>query len=510
MVYSLMMRSASLKMVRELRIMTYSHILGLPMQSLSSETSGRFISRMINDISILQSLVSDTILTFFKEGPTVVVMLVIALYRKWDVALLALIVLPGMIRITHRFGRKVKKQKGKSQQTLSTITHQIGESVLGLRVIKVFVNEKGFVKKFEKECMNHYDQEFRIVRLKEMVKFMGDVASGIGVGIVIWYGGYLVVKGVSTSGDLFSSLGAVIMVLSPIKKISDSYTVFQETAAAVDRLEWLENLPEEKGGAVRMNSFESEICFENVSHSYNQSDDFALKQIDLRIRKGEMLAIVGASGGGKSTLIDLIPRYFDPTSGRVLLDGNDLRDISLADLRSLIGLVSQDVILFNGTIRENIAFGKPDVTVQDIEKAARTANIHDVIMELPDGYEAMLGERGLNLSGGQRQRIAIARAVCKNPPILILDEATSALDRVNENLVQQSVEKLMKGRTTIVVAHRLSTVRNADRILVMDHGRVAAIGSHEILMETSPVYQELYHTMNVYPEENGDITSDVQ
>jgi len=258
----------------------------------------------------------------------------------------------------------------------------------------------------------------------------------------------------------------------------------------------LEQLPEEESGTIPLTSFQKEIQYENISHSYTDNGDYALKGIDLTIHKGELLAIVGASGGGKSTLIDLIPRYFDPSAGRVLVDGNDVRDVRLDDLRKLVGLVSQDVILFNGPIRDNISFGKPDVTTQEIEEAAKMAHIYQDIVALPDGFETILGERGLNLSGGQRQRIAIARAICKNPPILILDEATSALDRINENLVRKSLEKLMVGRTTIVVAHRLSTVRNADRILVMDQGEIVSSGSHDELMQASTTYQDLYLTMS--------------
>ena len=500
MTYSLLMRSASLKMLRDLRTSTYDHLLRLPLASLSFETSGRIVSRMINDISMLRNLISDTLLTFFREGPTVLVMLVIAFYRKWDVALLALVVLPGMIGLAQSLGKKVKKQKKKAQQSIASITHQIGEAVTGLRVVKIFVNEEGFSRRFKDECQSNYHLEFKVIRLKETVKFISDVASGIGIGLVIWYGGSLVVKGDITSGDLFSSLGAVLMVFSPIKKIGHSYATFQETCAAIDRIEWLEKLPEEKSGAIAVSSFNQGLSFEHVSHSYTANDDYALNDINLTIHRGEALAIVGASGGGKSTLIDLIPRYFDPSAGRVLLDNIDLRDLRLNDLRELVGLVSQDVILFNGTIRDNIVFGRENVPDEEIRQAAEMANIHEFVMELPEGYETILGERGLNMSGGQRQRVAIARAICKNPPILILDEATSALDRVNEQLVQQSLEKLMKGRTTIVVAHRLSTIRNADRILVMDQGRIVSSGSHEELMESSASYQELYHTMNIKSE----------
>lgn len=495
-IYSVMMRTASLKIVRDMRISTYNHLLRLPLSAYGSESSGRIISRIINDVNLLRPLVSNTLLTILKEGPTVIVMLCIALYRKWDVALLALVVLPGMIGLTQRLGVKVKRLKSHAQHTLSTITHQVGESIIGLRVVKIFVNEDNFSKKFKDECQTNFQQEVNVIRVRELVKFFSDVISGLGVGLVLWYGGSQVVKGVITSGDLFSSLGAILLVFSPIKKIGHAYTSFQETVAAIDRLEWLEQLPEEESGTIPLTSFQKEIQYENISHSYTDNGDYALKGIDLTIHKGELLAIVGASGGGKSTLIDLIPRYFDPSAGRVLVDGNDVRDVRLDDLRKLVGLVSQDVILFNGSIHDNIAFGKPNVTTLEIEEAAKMAHIYQDIVALPDGFETILGERGLNLSGGQRQRIAIARAICKNPPILILDEATSALDRINENLVRKSLEKLMVGRTTIVVAHRLSTVRNADRILVMDQGEIVSSGSHDELMQVSTTYQDLYLTMS--------------
>lgn len=500
MTYSLLMRSASLQLVRDLRVSTYNHVLRLPLSLLSSETSGRLVSRMINDVGMLNALISNTLLTVFREGPTIIVMLVIAFYRKWDVAMLALLVLPGMVSLTRRLGGRVKMQKGLAQQSLATITHQISESVVGLRVIKIFVNERGIGQRFKDECQSNYQRELKVIQLKEIVKFLSDVASGIGVGLLVAYGGSLVVNGSMTTGDLFSSLGAILMVFSPAKKIGHSYSIFQETCAAIDRLEWLEDLPEEKSGAVSIKDFQKEICFKNVYHSYSGDDDYALSNVNLSVNKGEMVAIVGASGGGKSTLVDLISRYFDPSEGQVLVDGVDLKDLKMSDLRGLIGLVSQDVILFNGTIRENIAFGSEAVDEEELCRAAKIANIHEFILELPDSYETMLGERGLNMSGGQRQRVAIARAVYKNPKILILDEATSALDKVNEKLVQESLENIMEEQTTIVIAHRLSTVRNADRIVVMDKGEIVAVGTHDELLGDSVLYQDLYRTIETKPD----------
>lgn len=501
MIYSVLMRTASLTIVRDMRISIYNHLICLPLAAYETESSGHIISRIINDVNLLRPLVSNTLLTLLKEAPKVVVMLSIALYTKWDVALLALIVLPGMIGLTHRLGGSVKRFKHLAQESVSEITHQVSETMIGLRVVKIFVNEANFAKKFAGESQTNFQREVDVIRLRELVKFLTDIISGLGLGLIVWYGSRQVASGIMTYGDFFTALGAVALVFSPIKKMGDAYISFQETFAAIERLEWVENLPVETGGTTSLATFEREIQFEDVSHSYSNNDDYALRGINLTIHKGELLAIVGGSGGGKSTLIDLIPRYFDPSEGRVLMDGHNLRDIRLKDLRQLIGLVSQDVILFTGSIYENIAFGKPDVTTAMIEDAAKKAHIYRDIMELPDGFNTILGERGLNLSGGQRQRIAIARAICKNPPILILDEATSALDRVNEKLVQKSLEKIMFDRTTIVVAHRLSTVRHADRILVMDQGEVVASGTHEELMRGSATYQELYLTMSAPSQE---------
>ncbi len=496
MIFNYLMRSAGIKLVRDTRIRLYNRLLHIPVSALGKEASGKVISRLLNDTAVLRALVSDTLLTIFKDFPTIVVLLAVAFYRRWDITLLALVVLPGIIASAHRLGKKVKDKRYKAQEKVATLTHFINEAATGSKVIKVFGNESGLADRFNHMSNSFYRQEVKIVRHKEAAKLFVDASTGIGVALVIWYGGSLVVKGIITSGDLFSSLGAVVMIFNPIKEVGKSYAVFQEIRAAMDRLWWLESIEEEKGGSERLIDFKKEIHYNGISHSYADSQDLVLENIDFKIKKGEAVAIVGPSGAGKTTLIDLLPRFYDPSVGTVEIDGIDIKNVRLTDLRQLFGLVSQDVILFNDTVRNNIAFGTPDAEDDLIKKAAQLAYADEFINELPDGYNTLLGERGLNLSGGQRQRIAMARAILKNPPVLILDEATSALDSVSETLVQKSLEKLMKNKTTIVVAHRLSTIRNADKIIVLEHGKIIAQGNHETLMQRSSVYQELYLSFN--------------
>ena len=488
------MNSSGVKLVRDTRIRLYNHLIRLPVSAVSTETSAKIISRVLNDVGGLYILVAKILLTVFKEIPTIIVLMGVALYRSWSITLLAFIVLPLIIYCANRIGSYVKLKRAQTFNSLANIANRVSEAVTTAKVLKIFGKEEIIIKNFTLESNKYYRQETKIIRYREFAKFVVDISTGIGVGLVVWYGGNLVVKEVITTGDLFSALGAVVMIFGPVKKIGESYSSFQEIRAAVERIQWLDTLEEEVGGNDVVYGFEGELCFENVSHRYNKDGELVLKNINLTIKKGAVVAIVGSSGAGKTTLIDLIPRFYDPIDGRVLIDGYDIKNFPLSDLRNLIGLVSQDIILFNDTIRENIALAMPNASDIEIETAARFAYAHDFISELPDGYDTLLGERGLNLSGGQRQRIAIARAILKNPPILILDEATSALDVVSESLVQKALEKLMHERTTIIVAHRLSTIRKADNIVVMENGQIISQGNHEELLQSSIAYQKLYNT----------------
>ncbi len=301
-------------------------------------------------------------------------------------------------------------------------------------------------------------------------------------------------EGVISPGDFGAIIIALSMTFSPLKKISDSYTTLQETRACIERVDKLFDAAHEDPGEIKIDKFSKLLKFDNVSFAYHK-DNIVLENIDLEIDQGEVLAIVGKSGAGKSTLVDLIPRFYKVSDGKISIDGMDLNEVELNSLRKLIGIVSQDIILFNDTIRENIAFGREDAPESDIVEAAKLAFADEFIRELPEGYDTVIGERGLNLSGGQRQRIAIARAILKNPPILILDEATSSLDTVSEALVQKALEKLMKGRTTIVIAHRLSTIKNADRIIILDKGKIADSGTHEQLISRNDTYMKLYNAL---------------
>jgi subfamily B ATP-binding cassette protein MsbA len=488
-----LMHSAGMKLIRDTRNKLYNHILHLPAGYFNKESSGVIISRIINDVEMLKGLVSTVIKSFVMDLPTVFFLLGVAFYRRWDLTLITLFLVPLIGYSTRKFGKRVKRKRDEAQKRISIVTQRIGEAILGMRVIKVFNRIDAIQERFQRENHGHYRETMRVVRLKEFTKLAIDVVTGIGVALALWYGGTLIVQGLMTPGDLGSIIVAIYMMFSPIKKVGEAYTTLQESKIAIERVDRLLDIKHEETGKIRIESFNDSIRFRNVSFRYPSTETWVLKDINLEIRHGEVIAIVGQSGVGKSTLVDLIPRFHSPTEGVITINDIDLNDIELESLRNLIGIVSQDVILFNDSVKENIAFGKKGASDDEIFEAAKLAYADEFIRELPDQYDTIIGERGLTLSGGQRQRIAIARAILKNPPIMILDEATSSLDSVSEAIVQKALEKLMKGRTTIVIAHRLSTIKNADRIVILEDGKIMDVGKHEELMSRNDSYIKLYN-----------------
>jgi subfamily B ATP-binding cassette protein MsbA len=489
---SFLMKAAGVKLVRETRNRLYAHILNLPIGYFNKESSGLILSRIMYDAEVLSGLMSNVLKAFVLEVPTIIFLLGIAFYRRWDLTLITLAVLPFIAYSTRKIGKDVRNKRKEAQRKLSFLTQRIGESILGVRIIKIFNREKTRVDKFTDENQRYYRELLRVERYKEFTRLITEIVTGLGIGIILWYGGNMVVKGVITTGDFASILVAIYMLFTPTKKIGEAYTSLQEIRASIERVDALLDIRQEESGDIKLDEFKRSIIFENVSFVYPGRKNPVLKDLNLEIKCGEIIAIVGQSGMGKSTLIDLIPGFHKVSGGKITIDGIDINKTDIRSLRELIGIVNQDIILFNDTIKENIAFGKHVATDKDIIEAAKLSYADEFIQELPEKYDTVIGERGLKLSGGQKQRVAIARAILKNPPILILDEATSSLDSVSEGIVQQALEKVMKGRTTIVIAHRLSTIKNADRIVILDKGKISDIGTHEQLMSRNDTYMKLY------------------
>ena len=501
---SYLMRTAGMKLVRDLRNRFFSHLMRLPVSVISSSTSGDILSRLMNDVGALSNILSQSLRTLLLQIPSVIVLMGVALYRRWDLALLSFVLLPFIALGTRFLSRLVRIRRKRVQRYLAILTHRVSEVIQGFKVVKIFGMEEVKDGQFVKENQTTYRQMAKVIRLREGTKFLIEILSGLAVAAILGYGGSLVASGEMTPGDFFSILTAIVMAFTPLKKLGGAYAQLQETLGVLERVDHFLEQQQEESQGLALEGLSREVRYENVSFSYPGTDAQVLQEIDITIPAGKIFAIVGPSGAGKSTLVDLIPRFYNPTSGRILWDGTDLRKISLTDLRHQMAIVTQDVLLFSDTIFENIAASRPGrTTIEDVEKAAKIAQAHDFIAALPQGYDTMLEERGLNLSGGQRQRIAMARAVLRNPPLLILDEATSALDSISEKAIQKALDEVMKGRTTIVIAHRLSTIINADQVIVIDHGHIVDRGTHEELIGSSAIYQELYHTWASSDEKKG-------
>jgi subfamily B ATP-binding cassette protein MsbA len=485
-------------LVKDIRNEVYRHLHTLSLGYFTSERTGNLISRITNDVNIINTGISATFLNLVREPLLIVVFLMIAISINWRLTLISLLVLPFALYFISKLGLRLHKESRISQERMADITSVLQETISGVKVVKAFGMEEFENKKFQTQTWRYFKSLLKITRIRNLASPITEFLSVVAGVVIIWYGGMQVLElGTMRASEFLTFLIAIFQIMPPVKELTSVNNRIQESTSAAKRVfEILDIEPDikEAPNAIELKEFKDEIVFENVWFSYNgtKNGDFILKGINLKVKKGEILAIVGPSGAGKSTLVDLIPRFYDPTEGRILIDGIDLRMIKIKSLRDKIGIVTQETILFNDTIRNNIAYGLEDCPIDKIIEVAKAANAHDFIMQLPNGYDTVIGERGMKLSGGQRQRISIARALLKNPPILILDEATSNLDAESEILVQEAIERLMQNRTVFVIAHRLSTIRNADRIIVIDNGRIVQEGKHEELIHQDGLYKKLY------------------
>ena len=485
---------ASMKDVRD---DAYKHLHKLPIGYFKSERVGNIISRFTNDINIIQLSISTTFSNLLKEPLTIIVFLGIAISISWQLSLFAFIIVPIASLIIAWIGTRLKKQTIILQTKLADITSILQETISGVKIVKAFGMEKFENQRFMNETKNYFKIVLKTVRIRNLSSPITEILSVIIGAVIIYYGGILVlVDKTLNASEFLGFLFAIFQMMPPIKELGSVNNRIQEASAAADRIfeitdiePHIKNIP----NAIELKDFKNEIVFKNVSFIYEDSDVKVLDNLNFSVKRGEIIALVGPSGGGKSTLADLIPRFYDPSEGQILLDGYNIKEVTIQSLRSKMGIVTQETFLFNTNISENIAYGLADYPMNKIIEAAKTANAHNFISEMPQGYNTVIGERGVKLSGGQRQRLTIARALLKNPEIMIFDEATSALDNESEILVQEAIERLMLNRTTFVIAHRLSTIRNATNILVMDKGRIIQQGTHDqLISEEKGLYKKLY------------------
>ena len=479
--------------VRDIRNQLYRKITSLPLGFFSEERKGDIIARMSGDVQEVESSIMSSLDMLFKNPILIVAYFATLMFVSWQLTLFTLVFVPLMGWVMGMVGRKLKQKSIKAQALWSDTMSQVEETLGGLRIIKAFCAEEKMNRRFDRINSDYRENVRRVNTRQQMAHPMSEFLGTVMIVIVLWFGGMLVLGGNGLSGPTFIYYMVILYsIINPLKEFSKASYNIPKGLASMERIDKIlkaENTIREKPQPVRVAGFNSKIEFRDVSFRYGEK--WVLRHINLTIEKGKTVAIVGQSGGGKSTLVDLIPRYYDVQEGEVLIDGVNVKDMAIHDLRQLIGNVNQEAILFNDSFRNNISFGVDGATQEQIEAAARIANAHDFIMETEHGYDTNIGDRGSRLSGGQRQRVSIARAILKNPPILILDEATSALDTESERLVQQALEHLMKTRTTVAIAHRLSTIKNADEICVIHEEQIVERGTHEELLAKGGYYKKL-------------------
>jgi len=484
----------STRMITDLRQRLYDHIQTLPLSFFDKNSTGDLMSRIINDVTFLQSTATSAVAGILKDLFSIIGLIAIAFWREWQLASIAMLVLPIGFYPVVRVSRMLRKIGASGQASLADITIALHETIGGARIVKAFGMEEYEKKRFEEMNEKCLEISLKTVAIAALSSPIMEFLGGIVIVFTVWYGGMCVINGTSTTGNFFSFIAALIMLYDPVKRLNYTVSMLPLGMAAADRVYEILDIPadiEDKPDAVEMPPISESVELRNVCFNYGGKP--ILRDINLKARAGEIIALVGTSGAGKTTLVNLIPRFYDVTEGAMLIDGMDVRDATLKSLRSQIGIVTQQSILFNDTVRNNIAYGDITKSNEEIIAAARAANAYDFIMNMPQGFDSQIGEAGGRLSGGERQRICIARALLKNAPILILDEATSSLDSESEREVQNALEFLMKGRTTFVIAHRLSTIKNADTIIAMANGTIVEEGRHEeLLMLPNGEYRRLY------------------
>ena len=490
---------AGFGLITDLRNRLYDRILQRSIAFFSRHSTGTLISTIINDIEKIQATLSIALAEFLQQFFTLIFMVGVVIVLGHRLSLVLIVFIPFVIVSAGKIGRRVRTTTRKGQDKLADIQHILHETVTGNRIVKAFTMERWESVRFRNAAKKLFRANLKSVAVQALSSPLMDMIGAIAIVLLLWLGRTQIKTGAMKTGTFIAFIIAVFKLYDPVRKIAlFNNSLQQALGASSEVFRFLDEQEEvqERPGAKPLPAFRERVRFENIYFSYSGEngpcDSEVLRGINLETRAGEVIAIVGSSGAGKSTLVQLIPRFFDVTSGCISIDGHDLRDVTLESLRAQIGIVTQDTILFNDTVRNNIAYGQPDVPQDAVIEAAKAALAHDFIQRLPDGYDSMIGERGLRLSGGERQRIAIARALLKNAPILILDEATSALDTESEALVQAALHNLMTGRTAFVIAHRLTTVRHADRIVVLENGRIADSGTHEDLLSRLGTYRKLY------------------